>query len=678
MRNSTMYLAICALLLGIAFSCLLEAPQALAKADPNRGNDAMFVLDASYSMRDTDKEGIAAEVVRLFMDMSNTDRTRVGFVAYNHKIVKTKALTAISVKDKKNEIKKALSSLPRSGYTDLGLGLFTGTELLAKRTESGNRPFLLLLSDGGTDFGPMSKGRSVADSKRDVEKAIQLAKAKGFPIYTIGLNQDGSVNQAELKRIAAETGGTSFITDSAEDLPEIFNKIFAKQIQSTLISVAAVTATGALQDVNLSIPNGSINEANIILLSEHPVKEAQLFSQAKNIQFTESNKYSLLKVAQPPKGNVHVKFRGTPGTLVKINLLGTYNLDIQASTLPNQTQKGQAISMVAHLIDSQGKKFTDQDVNQTLQAEFITVHTATKQEQRTPMNVAGDEWKLEHVFKKSGDYTWKMRIEGPDFYRETSAEKQHVGNLAPQATAERSISISKESGESGIDLGKYFTDANQDTLTYNIINAPDEALSNIRIQGQTLHITPSTTGTTTLTITATDPDGEQATSELSLIITSVWDKYLLIGGILLAVALLGGLIYLIVRPKPMLSGKLEGYFLQTASGNDIPVTYWPLSSFPQRRITLQELFRSLNVNEPLPEAAFIVFEAGKNETLLVKNSSNCTLVRGTTLLRANKKEILTYNDKLYITFEDGITEIEIRYKAVKVNSHLYSDVPAHH
>ncbi|MCG7316189.1 vWA domain-containing protein [Brevibacillus laterosporus] len=678
MRNSTMYLAICALLLGIAFSCLLEAPQALAKADPNRGNDAMFVLDASYSMRDTDKEGIAAEVVKLFMDMSNADRTRVGFVAYNHKIVKTKPLTTISVKDKKTEIKKALSSLPRSGYTDLGLGLLTGTDLLAKRTESGNRPFLLLLSDGGTDFGPMSKGRSVADSNRDVEKAIKQAKAKGFPIYTIGLNQDGSVNQAELKRIATETGGTSFITDSAEDLPEIFNKIFAKQIQSTLISVAAVTATGALQEVSLSIPNGSMNEANIILLSEHPVKEAQLFSQAKNIQFTESNKYSLLKVAQPPKGNVTLKFRGTPGNLVKINLLGTYNLDIQAPVLSNQTQKGQATSIVAHLIDSQSKKFTDQDVNQTLKAEFITVHLATKQEQRTPMNLVGDEWKLEHVFKQSGDYTWKIRMEGPDFYRETSVEKLHVGNLAPQATAQRTISISKESGESGIDLGKYFTDANQDTLTYKIITAPDESVSSLSIQDQTLHITPLTTGTTTLTITAIDPDGEQATSELSLIITSVWDKYLVIGGILLATALIGGIIYLIVRPKPKLSGKLEGYFLQTASGNDIPVTYWPLSSFPQRRITLQELFRSLNVNEPLPEAAYIVFEAGKNGTLLVKNNSNCILVRGTTLLRINKKEILTYNDKLYITFEDEITEIELRYKAVKVSSHLYSDVPTNH
>ncbi|GGG14835.1 hypothetical protein GCM10010913_40880 [Paenibacillus aceti] len=42
-----------------------------------------------------------------------------------------------------------------------------------------------------------------------------------------------------------------------------------------------------------------------------------------------------------------------------------------------------------------------------------------------------------------------------------------------------------------------------------------------------------------------------------------------------------------------------------------------------------------------------------------------------TPLPKNKKEILEYNDKLYITFEDGITEIELRYKAIKPATNIF-------
>ena len=89
-----------------------------------------------------------------------------------------------------------------------------------------------------------------------------MAQQAGYPnLYCRDLNRDGTVNPAELERIAKETGGSSFITGSADDLPEIFNRIFADQIQSVLVSVAAVTATGAMQEVIVDIPNSSMGDA---------------------------------------------------------------------------------------------------------------------------------------------------------------------------------------------------------------------------------------------------------------------------------------------------------------------------------------------------------------------------------------------------------------------------------
>ncbi|MBJ8193052.1 VWA domain-containing protein, partial [Bacillus cereus] len=89
-----------------------------------------------------------------------------------------------------------------------------------------------------------SGSRSKGDSNNDVSSVIKSAQTKGYPVYTIGLNHDGTVNRQELERIASQTGGASFITSSAEDLPEILNRIFASQIRSKLVPIAAITTTG--------------------------------------------------------------------------------------------------------------------------------------------------------------------------------------------------------------------------------------------------------------------------------------------------------------------------------------------------------------------------------------------------------------------------------------------------
>lgn len=188
--------------------------------------------------------------------------------------------------------------MKRTGYTDLGLGLRRGAELLAKSRANGRQPFLILLSDGETDIGNNSSRRTFADSANDVDKVINMARKSGYPIYTVGLNNGGKVNSSELERISSETGGTSFITGSADDLPEIFNQIFASQIQSVLTSVAAVTANGSLQEITVEIPNSSMADANIIMLSEHPVTEAQLYYKSSNVSFIQSDKYSLMKIVK--------------------------------------------------------------------------------------------------------------------------------------------------------------------------------------------------------------------------------------------------------------------------------------------------------------------------------------------------------------------------------------------
>lgn len=638
--------------------------------------DAVFVLDTSYSMNHADPNKTASEVIHMFMDMSEASRTRVGFVAYNHQIVASKPLTSISVAANKTELKQKIAGLRRSGYTDLGLGLNTGGNLISSKAAegegSGRKPFVILLSDGETDFGPGYSKRTAADSAKDVDKAIAKAQKDGYPIYTIGLNHDGTVNPDELERISKETGGASYITSSADDLPEIFNRIFAAEMRSVLLPVAGVTATGQLQEVQVDIPNSSMREANIILLSEHSLKETQLFYSSENIRMFKSGSYTLIKVSQPKKGTAKLKFRGTPGDLVKINLLGSYEMEAHAAITSKNAIKGQPTGIEAKLVHpAANEPLTEQELYDSLQGQLIVTDLQTNKDTMVDMKNEGTRFYAEYVFPSSGQYKWQVKMDGPSFYRHSAVHEQKIVNLAPTVHGSEHVEVIKEDGQAMLALSDLFLDENGDELTYQLHRgAPDKTVSP-ELQNGMLALSPLKTGQTQITLTATDSEGGSATAVLNVHVKSKYTvlKWSIAGGILLLAAAVG--LFLWLRPKPGFTGKLEGYFLATASGSEVPVKSWPLTSFEGRKVTLLELFVSLDVHEPLPEAEHVVFTPGKDGKLIVKNTSRSSLVRNRTPLPKDKKEALEYNDKLYITFEDGITEIELRYKAIKPATNIF-------
>ncbi|WP_019637163.1 VWA domain-containing protein [Paenibacillus fonticola] len=662
----------------ISFTVSANSGQEIGQKNQADAFDAVFVLDISYSMNKADPGKIANEVIHMFMDMSEASRTRIGFVAYNDQIVASKPLTSISVAANKAELKQKIAGLRRSGYTDLGLGLRTGGNLITSKADTGDqggrKPFMILLSDGETDFGPGSRSRRTADdSAKDVEIAISKAQQDGYPIYTIGLNHDGTVNPNELERIANETGGASYITSSADDLPEIFNRIFAAEMRSVLHPIAGVTATGQLQELQVDIPNSSMKEANLILLSEHPLKETQLFYSSENIRMFKSGSYTLVKVLQPKKGTAKLKFRGTAGDLIKINLLGSYELELKAAITNEEVIKGHPAAIEAYLTDSMTQeRLMEQEVYQSLKGRLVVTSLDTNDEVIVEMNNEKTRFYTEYTFPVSGNYTWQVRLDGPSFFRYGTVHEQSIVNKEPYVYGNEQLEVIKENGEAVLNLSDLFLDENGDALTYEVHagDGPDKTM-NSELSGDKLVLSPLRTGQTHINLTATDPEGGTATAVLAITVKSKYTTLLwsiAAGAVLLAAA--AGL-YWWLRPKPGFAGKLEGYFLATASGSEVPVKSWPLTSFPGRKVSLLELFVSLDVHEPLPEAEQIVFMPGKGGKLLVKNTSRSSLVRNRTPLPKNKKEVLEYNDKLYITFEDGITEIELRYKAIKPNTNIF-------
>lgn len=124
------------------------------------------------------------------------------------------------------------------------------------------------------------------------------------------------------------------------------------------------------------------------------------------------------------------------------------------------------------------------------------------------------------------------------------------------------------------------------------------------------------------------------------------------------------------KPIPVINSsstaRFEGYFLNTLTDNEIPILNWSALCISNKKtVSLGEIFTMLEVTEDLPEAHQIFLKGGNDNTAIFHHSTNCIVSIGDRHIEKGIEEILQYDDKIYITFEDGITEIEIRYKRIR-------------
>lgn len=296
-----------------------------AAASPNV--DVVFVLDSSGSMKQSDPEQIRTEAIKMFLDMGQVSGNKAGLVAYSDTILKEHNLDEINSEADKNRIEEMASNIPLGQKTDIGCGLLEGAKVMDSGHNKNNRPVIVLLSDGKND-----SGRSASESLKDLNDAISLCKSKGYPVYTIGLNYDGTVDKTQLSQISSETKGKNYITNKASDLTSIIKDIYGDSANVKVQDQGNITLNGTFQDFKINVPNSNVLEANISMITDNPI-ELKLVNPAgkevtipsTNVVLTKSKKYSLLKLVNPQKGEWNLKIKGVSGSNVKISYVFNYN-----------------------------------------------------------------------------------------------------------------------------------------------------------------------------------------------------------------------------------------------------------------------------------------------------------------------------------------------------------------
>jgi von Willebrand factor type A domain len=179
--------------------------------------DVVFSIDSSPSMKESDKDNLRISAAKSFLDLLDPTTDKAGFITWGGEIASRKGLTSdfSTLKDNLDKIKLV-------GGTNLDAGLKGALDLLGENTNTNSNQELnrtkviVFLSDGNGHYTRSS----------DPDSKTKVASVKGYKIFPVGLKIDNTTAESDLKDIATATGGVYYPSPVAENLNNIYNKIF--------------------------------------------------------------------------------------------------------------------------------------------------------------------------------------------------------------------------------------------------------------------------------------------------------------------------------------------------------------------------------------------------------------------------------------------------------------------
>ena len=557
------------LLLIVTFTTAIpvKAKEETASTEDNLNLDVIYVIDGSGSMERADPKYMAPEAGKLFTELcaSSAEGSRAGFVYYSHVLLQSVGLTDLS--KGKDALQKNLEEIKYdiNNDTDIALGLTEAVKLLKEGNSfnSGRNPMIVLLSDGRTDLpkGP----RTVAESQKELDSTVKEAVSLNLPVYTIGLNYDGSLDSGTMSTIASMTGGKFYETTSSSQLNEIVADIFNDHTKggSEELPSSYDSKTGRYT-TNFAVDNASIYAANIVILTEKGVSDPKIIDpsgkevpqdEEHNISVAKDKRYMTIKVKNPQKGDWSVSVAGNAEDPIKINLLTTFDMNLTLDIGSSSPKTGDDITLTA-LLKCGDQTITDDDLLYGATGTCIIKKAGEKKAQKIPMDADSYRFKYTMKAEKPGDYTIKAVLKGRDnsFSKETKTYKMII----------KSIPLSIKSGDVkkvsifGKPFGKEKDFSLEELTTYDKTAKIDceienENETNAQVSydpdTKTFHIVPLKNGSQDVNVRIADNYGQSARFVLQVNVKSVWSVVLAVLAIILIIVVAIFFIIKALKPK---------------------------------------------------------------------------------------------------------------------------------
>lgn len=421
---------------------LISLPMSLFATTDNGQLDAVLVIDASGSMKETDPNKLGLEGVKLFVDMMAATGNQVGLVTYGSEVDAIYPMQVVNTQDDKEKIKTFVDGLSRElEYTDITAGLSKAMEMENQRdTSLGNKPLIIVFTDGNNAIAGV-KGRDYQQIDAELAQILDEAKGSGYPIYTIGLNDNGKLNEAYLKNISDETGAIAFATKDPNELPDILTQIFAAHSSLKVQNLGSFQGTGDFEEVVVNIPNDNVLEANISATA-NGVVEFKLVDPngqdkqipSSDISLHESQSYHLLKLSRPMAGDWKLYVKGTQGDQINIDLVYNYDIEVTLDPLASSFGKGDTLEVGAYL-SVQGTPIQDDALYQNGKGTLIIKNTQSGVETRVGMQVNNGRFEGSYDLKEEGEFEVSVLVEDASYQRLSNPVTIQVGKSVGGASS---------------------------------------------------------------------------------------------------------------------------------------------------------------------------------------------------------------------------------------------------
>ncbi len=660
----------------------------MGEPEGSKGTDVVLVMDESGSMVKADRERIAIEGAKMFIDMEKVSGINVALVEFSNQIASTD-LIGMGQQQNKEYMKSMLDSVQygSTAHTDTGAGLLEAISILDGAKNDNNKA-IILFTDGKTDIDVGTPGRTTEDSLKDVDLAVAQAVEKKYTIYCIGLNADGSVDEAELGKMAISTGGQYHIAMDVNELPDFFNQIFADIDDSEWKPIDEFDADGDYRDVHFSIDNGNVMEANIVILSSQQVEDVTLIdNQGDQVDldsndkaiFTNSSRYSLVKLIYPEMGDWSISVKGVSGDHIKIGLIYNYDVSLMVEADKTSVVCGGDINLKAYLA-SGGQTMEDSGFYGNMTGYYSAKNLASGEVVRGELALNEEGNRFVGIFTPSeaASYHMLVHLEGNGFYRDSEQfviEATIDPVIIKKVMPEQELKVGKTKE---IDLDEYFEDQGGDGISYSLSETGE--MLHGEVDGSLLKLTAGQTGETNITIYA--DNGSSETRYLNVAVKSIGFTTQLFRVLapVLVVLLLLLLILLALKGKEKITGifkvtiessKADEYGAAETVSYPIINTI-PASSVGKRYFTIEKLlslvqgyYLAMEFDAEKKEAFsqcmnFMMPEAGKVKVQGSKKPFEIKLVNKSPKVQFTNMDIINENKTLLISIADspmGITPV---------------------
>lgn len=579
-------------------------------------SEIVFLLDTSVSMNKQDKDREAIDAIRQAA-YSVPSQYKTGMIAYN-----TDIQAAVPLSYDPGQMEETLQSIEYTGYTNAGNGLSEAVTLFSD--DEGIKRYIVMFSDGEIDMP--GSGEKEASRLQYVE-AARLAKEKGIKIYILAIGTEIGAGM-HIFDGAELTDGAIYWEGLNGSIAQITEQILTDRLGVTRTSAGVTDAGGG--SIHIDIP-ANVDRMKLLLTTNGTIKQATADYTAQSGQTISGSHFAVVDMLRPTEGSADLLFQTDDIS----NANNSQNVNVKAYLV---TEYKTALELgAAYRIEEQPR--TEEEIRKDIPVKYDHFADITLR----LMDMGG-----------SGENIWISEAwEGREIPY-TLNGISYVGTIK-QGTIKTTLEAD------GIETLEA-------TISLNALEAGETVFSVAQPMAITLETFPDP-------VPAKETDYRPLWAVLILLVAAA--LLLLIWWIKRRNTTI---IYMAQSPKDhsmreekkvetrncAYMGKFNLYVVKTKDDRDVPPQTYMLFGRTNGRMDLNKILTACGIRFGKIGAEDIIFYPGPDSSIIIMDQSErCTVMRGSEILKKGMGYPAFFGEKLTVTFEDEMTEMEIHYKNLK-------------